>query len=275
MPDPDPREALEAIGRLPDAEIDLAAAALQLARIDAPGADWRAAEATLSDLARAAVLALPAQAAPGARVVALARLLAGEWGFAGDRADYDNPANANLIAVLDRRRGLPVALGVVWLHAARAAGWTGHGVDFPAHFLIALDDPAGPLLLDPFDGGARCNAEALTGMLVRIDGPAARLRPQHLRPAGNRAILLRLTNNLRTRRLAAGDVGGALTAAADMLRIAPRAASLWSETAALHERVEQFSAALHCWRSALALTPAGPDADALRGMIARLTARLQ
>ncbi|MGC8476832.1 MAG: SirB1 family protein [Acetobacteraceae bacterium] len=275
MPDPDPRAALEAIGRLPDAEIDLAGAALQLARIDAPEADWRAAAASLSELARAAVAALPARAAPGARVLALARLLAGEWGFGGDLADYDNPANANLIAVLARRRGLPVSLGIVWLHALRAAGWSGHGVDFPSHFLIALDDPAGPLVLDPFDGGARLDAAVLGEMLTRVAGPGAVLRAQHLRPAGNRAILLRLTNNLRTRRLAAGDLRGALVASADMLRIAPDAAPLWAETAALHERAEQVAAALHCYRRALALTPAGAAAAALRAEIGRLIGRLQ
>ena len=51
----EPRAALEAIGLLPDTEIDIGDAALQLARIDAPDADWQAAHAHLSDLARDAV----------------------------------------------------------------------------------------------------------------------------------------------------------------------------------------------------------------------------
>ena len=46
----DPRAALEAIGVLPDTEIDIGDAALQLARVDAPDADWQAARAHLSDL---------------------------------------------------------------------------------------------------------------------------------------------------------------------------------------------------------------------------------
>ena len=53
----DPSLALDAIGQLPDAEIDIADAALQLARVDAPDADWRAARAHLSELAREAVRA--------------------------------------------------------------------------------------------------------------------------------------------------------------------------------------------------------------------------
>ena len=53
----EPRTALEAIGVLPDTEIDIGDAALQLARVDAPDADWQAARAHLSDLARDAGLA--------------------------------------------------------------------------------------------------------------------------------------------------------------------------------------------------------------------------
>ncbi len=68
----------------------------------------------------------------------LARLLAGRCGYHGDELTYDDFANANLIRVIERRQGMPVALGVIWLHACRAVGWTAHGVDFPGHFLIAL-----------------------------------------------------------------------------------------------------------------------------------------
>jgi hypothetical protein len=46
------RIALDAAGQLPDEELDLATVALQCARIDAPDADWRAAAAHLSELAR-------------------------------------------------------------------------------------------------------------------------------------------------------------------------------------------------------------------------------
>ena len=68
------RAALEAIGLLPDTEIDIGDAALQLARIDAPDADWQAARAHLSELARDAVALAdtigtrrPADARRGAR----------------------------------------------------------------------------------------------------------------------------------------------------------------------------------------------------------------
>ena len=56
-PQEEARAALSAAGQLPDAEIDLAAVALQFARIDAPDADWRAATAQLTAMAQAAVAA--------------------------------------------------------------------------------------------------------------------------------------------------------------------------------------------------------------------------
>src|SRR6185437_11513778 len=82
----------------------------------------------------------------------LAGLLVRDFNYQGDLETYDDLANANIIRVIERRRGLPVALGILWLHAARAAGWACHGIDFPAHFLIALEDAGKRVALDVFIG---------------------------------------------------------------------------------------------------------------------------
>ena len=121
------RTALDAAGQLPEDEMELGAVALQLARVDQPELDVAAATAVLSDLAKRAVaLAVANPAADAGDAEARRRLLAGlihdEMGFGGDADNYDDPANANLASVLERRKGLPVALGILWLHAAEAAG---------------------------------------------------------------------------------------------------------------------------------------------------------
>jgi regulator of sirC expression with transglutaminase-like and TPR domain len=268
--------ALEAIGQLPDAEIDIADAALQLARIDAPEADWHAARAHLSELARdAAALAadLPDDNLP-ARAGALAGLLAGRLGYRGDRADYDNPANANLIRVIERRRGLPVALGILWLHAARAARWPAHGLDFPGHFLLALEGAGGPVVMDVFAGGEALDMAGLRALLRRAEGAKAELRPELLSPMPARAVLLRLQNNIRLRRLRAGDLAGALACAEDMLRIGPDSAMLWREAGELNQRLERVGAALRCFERFLLLVPAGQTADRTRTAMDELRSRL-
>jgi regulator of sirC expression with transglutaminase-like and TPR domain len=272
----DPRAALEAIGELADAEIDVADAALHLARVDAPAADWQAARAHLSELAREAV-ALSETVAPedlAGQAAALAGLLAGKHGYSGDAQSYDDLANANLIRVIERRRGLPVSLGVLWLHAARAAGWIAHGIDFPAHFLIALQAGRDQAVIDMFGGGKLVNARELRALLKRLAGPKAELTPELLTPMTTRAVLLRLQNNVKARRLRGGDVAGALACTETMLCIAPEEPGLWREAAAMHERLDQVTAALRCLTRFLDLVPPGEAADRARAAIEQLRGRL-
>ncbi len=272
----DPRAALEAIGRLPDTEIDIAGAALQLARVDAPDADWKAAQAHLSELARDAVAAADGlgTADLSLRADLLTSLIAERHDYRGDTETYDAPANANLISVTERRRGLPVALGIVWLHAARAAGWAAHGVDFPGHFLIALEGRSGKVTLDVFDGGRRLEARDLRALIKRVEGDKAELRPGVMQPMRTRSVLLRLQNNILGRRAAADDMPGALACCEDMLRIAPDYADLWRRAAALHQRLDQVAAALSCYERCLELVPHGDSAARIRSAIGDLRLRL-
>lgn len=272
----DPRAALEAIGQLPDAEIDIGDAALQLARIDAPGSDWKAARAHLSDLAHGAVKLAAALAGEGlpARVQALAEFLADEQGYAGDQQTYDDLANANLIRVIERRRGLPVALGVIWMHTARSAGWGSHGVDFPAHFLIALEGHKTQIVLDVFNRGQVMTARALRDLLKRVEGEDAELRPGLLQPMSTRRVLLRLQNNIMTRRLQSGDLEAGLAGAQDMLRIAPDQAELWRQAGVLNQKLDRIAAARRCYERFLVLIPEGAAAEAVRAQLAILRSML-
>ncbi len=272
----DPRDALDAIGQLPDAEIDIADAALQLARVDEPDADWEAARDHLSEIARA-VAALAdtlTDADLPTRAIALSGLLGGRFSYKGDVETYDDLKNANLLHVLKRRRGLPVALGVIWLHATRAAGWDGHGVDFPAHFLVSLAGEKTQSILDVFNGGTPLSMRDLRALLRRVEGEKAELRPGLLRPMTVRRVLLRLQNNIMTRRLQANDAEGALTCAEDMLRFAPDHAELWRQAAAMNQRMDRVGAALRCYDRFLALVPEGDVATQVRAAAGSLRSRL-
>jgi len=278
-PQDDARAALTAAGFLPDAEIELAAVALQFARIDAPEADWRAASAALSDLAQAAVEAAAADPEadagdPERRRQVLAEVIHARFGYAGDTENYDDPANANLIRVVERRRGLPVALGILWLHAAEAAGWAAHGVDFPGHFLLAVEGGRGQALIDVFAGGTGLQAPDLRGLIKRIEGEKAELRPGLVRLMDKRGVLLRLQNNLKLRRLRAQDLPGALACAEDMLRLAPGQAVLWREAGLMNQRLDRIGAALACLERSLELEPEGPAASRARTVLEELRHRL-
>ncbi len=270
------RLALDAIGQLPNSELDLANAALQFARIDQPDADWQAARAHLSELARdaAALAAERTENDASVRAGALAGLMAGRWRYAGDQDTYDDVANINLIQVIERRRGLPVTLGILWLHCARAAGWPAFGLDFPGHFLIALPGSKAQLVLDVFAGGQPMDARSIRVLLKRVSGSRAELHPGMLQPMNSRGVLLRLQNNLKARRLGADDLAGGLTVVEDMLRIAPDHASLWREAALINQRLDRVGAALRSFEQFLALVPEGDAAARARTAMDELRTRL-
>src|SRR6266478_5889566 len=100
-----------------------------------------------------------------ARARALNEIILLKYGYSGDALTYDDLQNANLIRVVDRRKGLPVALGILYIHAARAQGWDAAGLAFPGHFLVRLADGADRVIVDPFHGGATCGAAQLRDLL--------------------------------------------------------------------------------------------------------------
>ncbi len=233
--------ALAVMGRGEDQEIKVAEAALLLAALDRPRVGLDRYRDHLQEMATrlAAFGAEDLQQ----RHQALNLLLFDELGYAGDSATYDDLQNANLMRVIDRRRGLPVALTILYLHAARAQGWRANALRFPGHVVVRLSGEEGRLIVDPFNGGRKLDPQDLRGLAKAIGGPEAELTPDHIEAMSNREILLRLQNNIKVRRLQRGDLEGGLAALETMLRLAPGEWRLWREAAALHLRSGNLHAA--------------------------------
>ena len=246
---------LRQAGELPDEAIDIAGVALALAALDRPEVDLAPYRAHLSDLVRDVGDAM--QAGAGDRATMLRAVLTERHGYTGDRETYNAIDNANLMRVIDRRRGLPVALSILWLHAARGQGWPAHGLNFPGHFIIRVDDGTDRVIVDPFNGGAVLKPEDLRRILTAVVGRNAELQPAHCATVGNRAVLLRLQNNIKLRLLQARRLQGALTVVERMILVAPREPGLWHEAGALHRELGNLKTAISCLEHAMAL--AGDD----------------
>lgn len=117
-------------------------------------------------------------------VSALGTVIGRRHGFTGDAREYDHPDNSMLPVVLERRRGLPITLSVLYVAVARRAGIPLRGVGLPGHFVAGHFPQPGvrPELIDPFHAG------------VRIAVPD--LPEQLLRPWGPHETVLRMINNL-------------------------------------------------------------------------------
>jgi regulator of sirC expression with transglutaminase-like and TPR domain len=207
----------------PDPPLDelVLAMAAEFRTVDRPAAVW------LLD-ALGAELAQDLQGAdrsPPAEAAACAELLGRRHGFAGDREQYDDPRNSMLDVVLERRRGLPILLSVVYVEVARRAGVALAGVGLPGHFVVGHFGAVPPLLLDPFGGGGP------------LDGAAP---PALVRPWDAHEIALRVLNNLVGSLQRRGDVGAAIRAASMRLALPTEAAlrgALETELRAMRARL--------------------------------------
>jgi regulator of sirC expression with transglutaminase-like and TPR domain len=91
-----------------------------------------------------------------------------DLGFAQDDASPLRPQAALINKVLERRRGQPLALGLIALELARGLEIPLVGVNFPGHFLLRV--PGADHLLDPC-GGRRLYPNDCRELLHRRSAP--------------------------------------------------------------------------------------------------------
>jgi len=234
-------ETIAYLGLIEDEAILLDAAAIELAALDHPGVELKPYVALLNRM----VTQLGSQHGdcdvPRERAEALSAVIVGHYGFRGDSQHYDDPANADLIAVMSRRRGLPVALAILYVALARRVGWEAQAINMPGHVLVRVGIGTDAVILDPFNGGEEVDGRRLAALLARVLGRGATLLPQHLAPMSNRTVLVRLLLNQATRAAQAGDTERALALYQRMTLIAPAGSGLWWERVRLEQALGRSS----------------------------------
>jgi regulator of sirC expression with transglutaminase-like and TPR domain len=224
-------ENLIRLGLVDEEDIVLDEAALSLALLDHPGTDLAPYLSLLAELATRLRANGHDATTARQRADALSYTLGEEFGFAGNRDTYDDPANADLIRVIDRRRGLPVSLSILYVAAARRLGWSADVLDVPGHVLVLVGKESDPVIVDPFRRGILVDLEQLAEMLAAMN-PDPATAPQ-VAAMPNRAILVRLLLNQATRAEQAGQWRRALSLYVRMTAMAPAHGHAWWERARL------------------------------------------
>jgi regulator of sirC expression with transglutaminase-like and TPR domain len=192
--------------KLPDAEQDLVVGALLLARDAYPGLDLDQQRRRFDALELPRRLGrAPSGCLEWAEV--LGEHVYGRLGFRGNDEHYYDVRNSYLNDVLDRCRGIPITLAVVYIEVARRAGVLADGVNFPGHFLVRLHDASGddPVFVDPFHGGGTLRGERLDELWAKVAGGRPSQRLPALEPASVRQIMTRMLMNLRAIHASRGD----------------------------------------------------------------------
>jgi regulator of sirC expression with transglutaminase-like and TPR domain len=246
---------LRELGAVRSPILPIAEAALALASFDRPRVALARYRQHLRALARD--VGRRAGGDLAARAAALNEIILLKHGYSGDELTYDDLQNANLMRVIDRRKGLPVALGILYLEAARAQGWDAVGLAFPGHFLIRLSKGPERVILDPFHGGRKLDAMALRELLKAIAGHEIELAPEHYAPVADREVLLRLQNNLKSRLIQGQQHERAVRVIGTMQMLAPDLAELWREGGLLHAQMGNMRAAMAAIEEYVARAPDG------------------
>lgn len=266
-------ERLAQIAKVSEQDLNLAEAALLIAQDEYPGLDVEAYLRQLDELASGVQRMLPAQAGLEDTLVTLNQYLFVEQGFTGDTENYDDPRNSFLNEVLDRKRGIPITLSIIYMEVGRRLGLPLKGVSFPGHFLVKFSTREGEVVLDPFSGGSLMSKEDLVEMLEEtygatdaVNAPLERL----LNAADKKEILVRMLRNLKGTYLRREHFDKALTVVDRILLIQPDQPDEIRDRGRIYEHLECFRAALEDYQSYLLLRPGAGDAPEAHRRIAEL-----
>jgi regulator of sirC expression with transglutaminase-like and TPR domain len=224
---------LAELGQSPDDRFPMLEAALACAMHEDPNRDPEPARGLMST----AVERLAERLKRESPEEALAETMAGDLRLNGDVLTYEDPANADMISVLERRRGLPVALSLLYLDAARRTGLQVKGVDFPGHFLLRIETEEGPLALDPFSEGRVVLPSELIRRALRtgLTPDVADRLDILMAPVKDRLVVQRLENNIYARASRAGDHARAERSALRRALLDPADHRPWIDVATARE----------------------------------------
>jgi regulator of sirC expression with transglutaminase-like and TPR domain len=225
--------------------------ALLVAKIIDPGSD--------SPWCRQRLLQIANELASEISAAGLAQAL-GELGFAG-ATEYYLSANSNLEHVLRERKGIPISLAVVLIGVAEQVGLKAHGVNFPGHFIVAVDD----VLIDPFSMSLVDETESHRWLRKKGLDPAAAFSV-----ATPQVVVVRMLNNLTGLARASNDLPRALELADYKLAVTPERLPTYLERSELWLALGVNDMARRDLQSALELAPDDNSRRSIEQRLGRL-----
>lgn len=133
---------------------------------------------------------------PRTQILKLNQVLFQEFHLQGDNDDYYSSKNSFLNKVLERRKGNPLLLSVIYIEVARLANIPVVGINLPRHFVVGLKDEYNnemEFYISPFNQGSILTKDDIEIYLKKINLP---VEPKYYEECSNVEILLRIVLNL-------------------------------------------------------------------------------
>jgi len=257
MSDNPARKAFEKLLHLPDQDINLAEAALMIARLEYPELNIDDYLSKIQAIASEINNRLPETANAAEILKQLNHVLFIEKGYEGNTEVYYDPRNSFLNDVIERKLGIPISLSILYIELGHALGLPLSGVAFPGHFLVKLEISDGAIVLDPYFGGISLNEEDIEERLHEYYGPKLDKSRLHgvLATSSNKDIILRVLRNLRNLYMQEENWEKALPIADIMVNLDTDQADALKARASIYDKLECLTPALADYSAYLKISP--------------------
>lgn len=272
LPTPSPRRQFVNEVDQADERINLARAALLIAKEEYPQLSVQRHLGYLDQLTEEVRDRIADETAPLVILEELLRTLYERNGFQGNREAFYDPRNAFISDVLDRKKGVPLTLGIILLEVGWRLNLPLEGVNFPGHFFVRYHGVAVRLLVDPFNRGRIWFEDQAQELLDRVYGGMVRVRPRFLKIANRREILVRLLTHLKGIYLNIQDNDRALATIERILVIHPTAAGQIRDKGTLLAKMGRSTEALEQLQWYLDYVPDASDTGQIQTLVEDLRA---
>jgi len=83
-------------------------------------------------------------------------------------SDYYNAHNSLIHKVLEKKKGNPITISVIYIAVARRLGVTLNGINAPRHFLVRVEEPVEHEFVDCFSSGKMRSQEEAIDFLLGV-----------------------------------------------------------------------------------------------------------
>ena len=177
-------------------ELDLTQMALLIALTEYPNLDIKVERGYLDSLAEGVSRRVEEQGDLLGKANVLSEYLFDEVGFSGDQENYYDPRNSYLNDVLERRRGIPITLSLVYMEVGKRLGMDLEGVGMPGHFLVRVRSRQDEVLVDPFHRGILLSEQECATRLQEIIGDTVVWDRRYVSGVSDRELITRKLRNL-------------------------------------------------------------------------------
>jgi regulator of sirC expression with transglutaminase-like and TPR domain len=262
---------LHTLAEDPAAAVDVAEAALYLARDEYADLDVDTYRSELDAMGREAQTYV--RGGFESQVTGLCRYLFHEMGFRGNTQNYYDARNSYLNEVLDRRTGIPITLSVAAMAIGRRVGLEVVGVGLPGHFIVQAVAGNERILFDPFHGGRRLTREDCGRLVEQVTGQPFTPTAASFTAVTPAALLARMLTNLKGIYLRTEDFARAARVLRRLRQLDPDDPFEQRDLGACLMRCGQPDQAVLHLANYLAARPAADDATAVRLLLDRARAQ--